>query len=172
MNRRLILYVTGGCLAAVLASGLAACSRKTISSIDRKEAANVISEAQFATTVKDFARAESLAQQAATLCPDTGDYWLLLGTLQVRNGKKSDAKASYRSALDAYKDQYKDAPTNSQLLIQQAYVLVLMGRPDDARAVIDKAHDRNPDDWGIKKLVESKVVDHMVSDPSLKALSL
>ena len=172
MNRRLIRHVLGGCLAAALAAGLAGCSRKAISTLDRKEAANVISEAQFATTVRDLPRAETLALQAATLCPDTGDYWLLLGTLQVRNGKKGDAKSSYASALDAYKDQYKQAPGNSQLLIQQAYVLVLMGRPDDARAVIDKAHDRNPDDWGIKKLVESKVVDHMVADPSLKALSL
>ena len=151
---------------------LAGCGHKEISSIDRKTAANQMSEAQFAVTLKDLNRAEGLGLQATKLCPDNADYWFFLGTVQARLAKKSDAKSSYESAYSTYKDAYKATPKNSQIIVQEVYVLICLNRVDDAKSVLQKAIDDNPTDSGLKNFQTSGMIDRMVNDPSVKAISL
>ena len=80
MTRVILIFASA---ALLLAAG---CKPKTkaITSLERKEAANLVSEARFAITLRDDARAEGLLAQAAQLCPDTGDYWLNLGMTRRR----------------------------------------------------------------------------------------
>ena len=71
-------------LAAALA--LCGCRHREITKLEREEAANMASEADFAVTVKEWSRAEGLYSKAAALCPDTGDLWLNLGVVRMRLG--------------------------------------------------------------------------------------
>ena len=90
-------------LAVVVLCGTPGCSPKSkeITSLQRKEAATLDSEAQFALQLKDLARAEGLIAKAADLCPDTGKYWVDLGSIRVRLGKKDAARTAYQGALKA-----------------------------------------------------------------------
>src|SRR5690349_6667201 len=78
-----------------------------ITPLQRKEAASLVSEAQFALTLRDYTRAEPLFEKAAKLCPDDGEYWLGLGVTRRRLGNTSGAKAAYEKARDAYRDGFE-----------------------------------------------------------------
>ena len=51
-----------------------------ITPLERDKAANDMSEANFALTLKDWGRAEGLYAKATELCPDEGDAWVSLGS--------------------------------------------------------------------------------------------
>src|ERR1019366_3220942 len=74
---------------------LSACRHKEITKLEREEAANVASEADFAVTVREWSRAEGLYAKAATLCPDSGDYWVSLGIVRMRLNDHSGARSAY-----------------------------------------------------------------------------
>src|SRR5205809_519111 len=92
----------------VAAAGLllAACgksrSEKQITELQRKEAAHLASEAQFAHTLRDYAREEGVLAKVVELCPDTGGYWINLGVARMRMGNRVRAREAYQSALQAY----------------------------------------------------------------------
>jgi tetratricopeptide (TPR) repeat protein len=156
-------------LAAALS--LAGCARKEISAIDRAQAANIASEAEFAATVKEWSRAEGLYAQAAKLCPDTGDIWLALGIARMHLADPSGARAAYKSAVAAYKAAFEADPTNSQAVGQRAYALVVLGRPDEARSVVQKALKDHPDDRFLRDLVDGGQLERVIADPALKEIS-
>jgi tetratricopeptide (TPR) repeat protein len=160
-------------LALVLAGAvaLAGCRAKEISSIDRKEAANVLSEAAFAVTLKDWNRAEGLYVKASGLCPDQGETWVGLGVVRMRLHNPSGARDAYKSAISAYADDVKRDPSNTVPVIHSASVLVILGRADEARKMVDAALARNPDDRRLRNFVEMKGVDRIAADPGLKEIS-
>jgi tetratricopeptide (TPR) repeat protein len=145
---------------------------KDIPPLQRKQAANLVSEGQFALTLRDFARAEPLFEQAARLCPDNGDYWVNLGVARRRQGNKSGAKAAYEQARAAYRDAFEIDPRQSDALLQEVYTLALLGRPDDARKALAKAQQRLPDNRGIKGFAETKQLDRLLEDPGFKEIAL
>lgn len=150
------------------------CGRKgkDITELERKEAANLVSEAQFALTLRDFARAEPLLARAAELCPDTGDYWLSLGVTRVRLGNKAGAKSAYEEALSVYRDRYDNDAKQTDAVLQQVYVLALLGRPDDARQTLEKAHKKDPESRGLRMFVEDRQIDRILEDPAFKEVAL
>ncbi len=161
----------------VLALGLvlvAGCKPKPkdISPRQRTEAAHAASEAQFAMSLHDYARAEPLFEQAANLCPDTGDYWVSLGVSRRRQDNKSGAKAAYEKALDAFRDAAELDPKNGELLLQQVYLMALLGRVDDARKTLDKALKAQPNNAALRAFANGKQLDKILQDRSYKELSL
>lgn len=154
---------------------LAGCGPKSskVTPNQRKEAAALVSEAEFALSVRDAARAEGLMEKAVALCPDTGDYWLSLGQLRVRGGNRSGAKAAYQAALKAY--EY-DASANPRMytpaVLRQVYVLALLGRTDDARAVLAKAQKIRPDDRDLRAFADNKQLDQMLTTAAFKEVAL
>jgi tetratricopeptide (TPR) repeat protein len=164
MNPRLALVLA----AAVV---LAGCHRREITKLERDEAANVVSEAEFAVTLKDWPRAEGLYSKATALCSDMGETWVRLGVVRVRMHNSGGAKDAYKSALSAFKDDFKKDPTNSSDVIRAATVLVILGRADDAQALVQKAYADHPDDRRLRNFVEMKGVDKIVADPGLKEIS-
>jgi Flp pilus assembly protein TadD len=160
-------------LALVLAAALAlaGCRAKEISSTDRKEAANIVSEAQFAVTLKDWPRAEGLYVKATALCPDEGESWLGLGVVRMRMHNPGGAKDAYKSALSAYTDDIKRDPANTLPVIRSASVLVILGRLDDAKSLVEHAYAKNPGDRRLKEFVEAKALDRIAADPGLKEVS-
>lgn len=143
-----------------------------IPAIQRKEAANLVSEAQFAITLRDFARAEPLFEKAANLCPDEGDYWVNLGVMRRRQGNTSGAKTAYERACSAYRDAFAINEKDSSPLLQEVYALALLGKAEDARKALAKAQKKMPDDRGVKLFVENNQLDRILADPGFKEIAL
>jgi tetratricopeptide (TPR) repeat protein len=156
-------------LAAVFA--LSGCHRREISKLERDEAANMVSEADFAMTLKEWSRAEDLYAKAVKLCPDAGDTWVNLGVARMHQNNSSGARSAYKSALSAFKDDYEHNPAHTQSLIHRVYVLVILGRADEGRSLIETASAGNPNDRLLRAFVENKTIDKMLADPGLKSLS-
>lgn len=145
---------------------------KDISPLQRKQGAQLVSEAQFAMTLRDYARAEDQLAKAAAACPDNGDYWVSLGSVRVRLGQRDGAKTAYRSALTAFEDAVARNPKDEQSMLRQVSVLALLGRADDARALLAKLRDRFPDSRNIRVFIEQKQLDTLLADPKFREISL
>jgi len=158
-------------LAASAALVLAGCRAREITSHDRKEAANVVSEAEFAVTMRDWKRAEGLFARAVELCPDAGDTWLNLGAVRVRLGDRGGARKAYKGALGAYEAAERADPASSEAVLRRVYVLVVLGRVDEARHALDRAWAAHPDDRRLRSFVENKGLDHLLADPGVKSLT-
>ena len=159
-------------LLILLACCVAGCSKKKeITPSNRKEGAALAGEASFAISVRDFTRAEGLLTQATQVCPDNPDYWVGLGTARRKLDNRAGAKEAFQSALSASRDVSKRDPKNSQSLLQQVYLLALLGKVDDARATLEKARTNHPDDRNVHAFVENKQLDRLLADPGFKELS-
>jgi tetratricopeptide (TPR) repeat protein len=161
---RLVLVV-----AAALA--LEGCRPREITSLQRKEAANVISEADFAVTMRDWKRAEGLFARAVQLCPDAGDSWVNLGVVRMHLGDHPGARSAYKSALSAYEADFDLNPADTRDVLRRAYVLVLLGRADEARSAVDKARATYPQDRRLRSFAENRGVDGLIASPGLKDIS-
>ena len=162
--------------ATLLALGLSSCGKapqkKEISELDRKKAEHLASEAQFAMTLRNWADAEKQFAQAAELDPNVGGYWLSLGSVRKRLGKSGDAKAAYKHALDAFAADAAADKTDAGPWLQQVYVLALLGRQDEARAMIDKTAKQFPNDPVVRGFVEGKQLNRILADPKFKENAL
>ncbi len=160
-------------LVCVALLGLTGCGRKTeITPIQRKTAANFVSEAQFAVSLRDYARAEDLFAKAVKACPDTGDYWVNLGAMRKRLNDRSGAKKAYQGAVEAFHNAYTADPKQPEMVLQEVYALALLGRIDDARSTLEKARKKHPDSRGIRLFAENRQLDRIIADPSFKELAL
>jgi Tfp pilus assembly protein PilF len=146
--------------------------KKEITPLQRKQAENMVSEAQFALSIREFARAEGLLVQATSLCPDTGAYWVTLGSTRVRMGQRDGARDAYKKALNAFENEADKNKEDAQPALQQVYVMALMGRVDDARALQDKLVKRYPNNREVRAFVDQKGLDRLLADPGFKQLSL
>jgi Flp pilus assembly protein TadD len=169
MKKSLLFVLT---LAALSVTGGCKPKGAEITSLQRKEAATLVSEAQFAVQLKDYARAEGLLEKAAGLAPDTGKYWIDLGSMRVKLGKKDAARNAYKTGLGAYESAAAVDPKDPKPVLQQIYVLALLGRVEDARALLAKAEKKFPDARAVKNFVEGKQLDKMLTDPLFKAGAL
>jgi tetratricopeptide (TPR) repeat protein len=142
-----------------------------ITSLQRKEAANLVSEAQFATTMRDWARAEELLAKATQLCPDNGEYWLNLGSVRRRLDNLSGARKAYEQAAAAYGDAYKADPKDPQPLMQQVYVYSLLQQEKKALKALERAqqdHSANPN----VRNFTPETLTRMREDPGFKDLAI
>lgn len=158
-------------LALVLVSSVG-CKPKEIPAVQRKEAAHAASEAEFALTLHDYARAEPLFEKAAKLSPDIGEYWINLGVTRRRLGNKSGAKTAYEKAAEAFADTFKADATKTDAALQQVYSLALLGKTDEARKVLEKARKKLPDNRQLRAFEEAKQLDHLLEDATFKEIAL
>lgn len=158
-------------LLALLAAG---CGKKAreITDLERKQAASLVSEAEFAMTLRDFARAEPLFAQAAELCPDTSEYWVNLGVVRKRQGNTNGAKEAYQEALKACRETYKADETDVGAMLQEVQILVMLGEVDDAKDALAKARKRKPDDRDLRLFEERNEIDNLLKDPRFKEIAL
>ncbi|HEX2853159.1 MAG TPA: tetratricopeptide repeat protein [Opitutaceae bacterium] len=167
MKRIFILFIALGFL-------LGGCGRraKEITSLQRKEAETLASEADFAMTLRDLPRTESLLTKVVALCPDNGEYWVNLGAVRMRLGEREKAKTAYQSALAAYKDAAKLEPLNTERILQQVYILALLGRVDEARKLVEQTQKKFPEDRFVREFVQEKQFDRMLAERNFKEVSL
>ena len=148
------------------------CSRdKAVSERDRKEAAHLVSEAEFAMTLRDWPRAEGLFAKATQLSPE-GDYWLSLGAARLRMNNRGGAKNAYEAARKAFEQDAARRNGVAEPWVKQAYVLALLGRKDEGRALIAKAAKLYPNDVKLRALTDAKEFERMVSSPRFKEMAL
>jgi len=122
---------------------------------ERRQAAQLASEAQFAVTLKDWPRAEKLYVQAAAAHPD-GAYYLGLGAVRVRQGNRSGAKDAYEAAIKSCEFDARQNPKDPEPWIRHAYVLAMLGRVEEGRALLGKAEKRFPDNRRMRSFLESR----------------
>jgi tetratricopeptide (TPR) repeat protein len=163
------LAVSLGALALLAGCGP---KRKEVSDRERKEAAHLASEAQFALSLKDYARTESLLAKAVELTPDAAPLWISLGSARVRQGKKDTAKIAYLGALKAYELEIAEKPEHAESWLKKVYVLALLGRTDEARGFLEKTAKKFPDTRNVKQFVDAKQFDRMLADPIFKDIAL
>src|SRR4051812_49381726 len=133
-------------------AGLLGCQPKAkeITDSQRKEAANHVSEAEFALTLRDYARAEPLYTKATELCPDNAQYFVNLGAVRKQLGKTREAKSAYESALKVQQQAYARDPKNGGLVLEQVYLLAVLGRTEEARAALKKGQAVHTDDQKVR----------------------
>ncbi len=160
-----------GLVAAVL---LAGCEKKPVEVTRQMQAevANLLSEADFANQLRDYARAEPLLAKAVAIIPDVGENWVLLGAARRRLNDTSGARTAYREALAAFERGFKADAKRTDLLLQQVYVHALLGQADKARALLEKAAKDYPADREIQEFLRSQAIDRMMSDPNFKSVAL
>lgn len=158
-------------LAALLIAGSGCGKKKEITSLQRKEAASLVSEAQFALTLRELPRAEGLLTKAAALCPDTGDYWTTLGTVRMRMGRRDAAREAYKRGLKAFEEVAALNKADPEPLLQQVTVLALLGRVSEARTLTEKLGGRFPSNRKVRLFIEGKNLDRMLADPGFKEIA-
>src|SRR4051812_26980247 len=141
------------------------CGRRTkeITSLQRKEAATLASEAEFAVSVRDLPRAEKLLTKVVDLCPDNGDFWIWLGSLRMRSGDRQGAKRAYESGRAAFEDAAKLNPKDSKFVLNQIRVLALLGRVPEARKLIEKMQKQYPADRAVQAFVREREFEEMIA---------
>jgi tetratricopeptide (TPR) repeat protein len=176
MKPALIYTLAASCLL------LAACNKKPadkaaagqpkdVPKLVAAEAANLASDASFALQIRDYARAEKSLASAVELRPDIPDWWLSLGSARKRQGKIGDARSAYKKALALYEKRYA-ATADVANLQQQLIMLVLLGREDEARKLLERSRQKQPDQPVLKGLSEGKIVDQLLRDPNIQQLKL
>ena len=186
-NRKAAISITlmkPALIYALAAAGLllAACHKKPVDKaaagqpkevpkLVAAEAANLVSDAAFALQIRDYARAEKSLARAVDLRPDIPDWWLSLGSAYKRQSKIGDARSAYKKALALYEKRYA-ATADVADLQQQLILLVLLGREDEARKLLERCRQKQPDQPVLKRFAEGKIVDQLLADPNIQQLKL
>ena len=148
------------------------CSRqKPVTDRDRKEAAHLASEAQFAISIREWSRAEELLAKAVQLAP-TGDYWLSLGAARIRLDNRAGAKEAYQRAATAFRQDTARLNTIPDPWLKQAYVLALLGQREESQEVIARAAKQFPNDRKVKAMTDPKEFERMVTSQNFKDMAL
>ena len=151
---------------ALLATG---CKKKEVSNLERAQALQLATEAQGSALLRDYAAAEKALAKAVELDPEVVGFWSALGANRVRLGDKSGARKAYKRLLEIHEKAYKKDTKNIDALLDQVEPLVLLGRADDARKLIEKARRDFPDNRDVRAASDGKIVDRMLENPAVKA---
>lgn len=158
-------------VAVLLFLGVGCGKKPEITSLQRKEAASLLSEAQFALTLRDLPRAEGLLAKATAVCPDMGDSWVSLGSVRMKLGQRDAAKSAYKQALAVFEEAAAKNKADAEPVLQQVTVLALLGRVGEARALAEKLPARFPTNRNVRMYVEGKNLERLLADPKFKEVA-
>ncbi len=144
---------------------------KAVSERDAKEAAVFASEAEFAMKVREWARAEEQLAKAVKLAPDP-IYYHNLGMARMRQKNRAGAKEAYQAALDLCDRLAAANKGSADPWVKKVYLLALLGRVDDARALVKKIDKDFPTDRAVRALVDAKRLEEFIASPTFKEVAL
>ena len=96
--------------------------------------------------VGDYAKARSLWREVVTRKPDFAEAWVEHGMACAAMQDHACARESYERALQLHAQRYRENPDDANQLQQQVYVLFLLGRDAEARALLTQGLERHPED--------------------------
>jgi tetratricopeptide (TPR) repeat protein len=167
MKRLLALFT---CAVLVLSAG---CSKKSmeVSAAVKAEAASLASEGQFAMQIREYSRAEELFRRALKLRDDVPEYWVSLGMALRRQDKKEGARKAYKEALGLHAARYKEGNEPEQLS-QQAFVLALLGRAEEALKLLQQGLKDHPESPVMKKMADPRGLPRTFQSEDFKSLTV
>jgi len=167
MNRFFTLLV---CALISLSSG---CSKKNkeVTAAVKSEAAMLASEAQFAMQIREFSRAEELMQRSLKLRDDMPEYWVTLGMARRKQDNKPGARKAYETALEQHAARYKEGKQPEELA-QQAFVLALLGRGEEALTLLNKGLKDHPSNPVMQKMADPRGLPRTFKTEEFKSLTL
>ena len=104
---------------------------------------------------KDYARAQTLAGQAAGIDPQFAEAWVVYGMASVRLGQTDRAREAYERALSLYQARHHQNPSDANPVVQQIFLLTLLRRPAEAETLLKQAQADYPSDQQIANLAKS-----------------
>lgn len=158
------------CLVLALLAGCKG-KPKELSPTEKLAVENLISEAQFALQIREYSRAEELFQRAITLREDFPEYWVLLGMARRRQDNLDGARKAYKHALELHKERY-DREKKDEDLAQQAWVLALLGRTDDALKFLEQSLKDHPDSAVLRQMADPRGLPRTFQTAQFKELAL
>jgi len=158
------------CAVFLLATG---CSKKIeeVSTAVKAETAMLISEAQFASSIREHARAEELIERAIKLREDVPEYWVSLGMARRQQDDKSGARKAYEKALGIHAANYKKTKDPEQVG-HQAFVLGLLGRSEEGLKLLAKGIKEHPENTELKKMSEPRGLPNTFKSSRFKELAI
>jgi len=144
---------------------------REISKADKLQAENFVSEAQFSMQIHEYARAEELYKKAIALNEDYPEYWVALGMSCRRQDNKDGARKAYQKAMGLIDKRYA-AEKDEKDLGQKAWVMALLGNPDEAVQFLQKSLKDHPDSAYLKTMADPRGLPHTFQTSDFKALSL
>lgn len=112
------------------------------------------SESAAALHTKDYAKAQTLAGQATSIDPKFAEAWVSYGMASVRLGQTDQARAAYERALSLHQARHLQNPSDANQVVQQIFLLTLLGRSAEAETLLKQAHIDYPSDQQITKAAE------------------
>lgn len=160
-------------LVCAVALAITGCSKETpeVPKAVAAEAAVLAEEAKFAMSIREYARAQELLQRALKLHPDKPEYWVTLGMTQRRQDNTREARQSYEKALGMHQARYKK-DARPEELGQQAFVLALLGKTDEALKVLANGVKAHPDSPELKRQADPRGLPRTFQTAEFKALAL
>ena len=120
------------------------CTALAQSAEPTESAAEIAARASQAMEAKDYVRAEALTRTAVRMDPEFAEGWVALGLSLWWQERQAEAQAAFEEALGAHSRRFEKDPTDSNQLLQQVFVLVLLGREQDALTQLRSAKARFP----------------------------
>jgi len=110
------------------------------------------SESAAAYNAKEFAKAQTLAAQATSTDPQFAEAWVAYGMASVRLGQTDLARQAYERALALHQARHRQNPSDANQVVQQIFLLILLGKPAEAETLLKQARAAYPNDQTIAKL--------------------
>jgi tetratricopeptide (TPR) repeat protein len=164
----------GGLALLILGTALlGGCGKpKEVSAVARAEAVHLATEAQTHALLRDYAKAEEALARAVELDPEVSVYWETLGMNRARNGDKTGARKAYKRSLEIEETSAKKTPADVEAQLRQIRPLLLLGRVDEARKLLEKIAKDHAQDARPRQLIEAGAIDTLLADSKFKDVML
>jgi Flp pilus assembly protein TadD len=149
--RYLFLELSRATIPVLAATLLTACAQ-TPPAATASTPRQLASQSATALNAKDYTKAQALAKKATDIDPKFAEAWVGYGMASVRLGQADQARTAYERALSLHQARHLQNPSDANQVVQQIFLLTLLGRSADAEALLKQAHTDYPTDQTIAKL--------------------
>ncbi|HUA39397.1 MAG TPA: tetratricopeptide repeat protein [Candidatus Sulfopaludibacter sp.] len=143
------------CLIPVLAVALLASCAPAPHDANATTSQQLANESSAALNAKDYVKAQMLAKRATSVDPKFAEAWVGYGMASARLGQTDRARAAYEQALSLHQARHLQDPSDGDQVVQQIFLLTLLGRQAEAETLLKQAHTDYPSDQAITKMVEN-----------------
>jgi Flp pilus assembly protein TadD len=142
------------------------CGDRGPSTDDRAQ--SLAARAAEAIVDKEYEKARSLLEEAVSLKPDFAEAWVGHGQSCALMGDSVSARESYERALELHSQRYREDSRDANQLVQQVFVLFLLGRETQARDLLAQGLEAHPADEQLNLF--SSGMDSLLTDGEFSKL--